>query len=84
MLARNGHRSRDGQRQRAALADGVVENRINPAQESAAEGGETVRDEIVEAIAFVDALYVDAAPGGIGRLPVSGRVAVRGFVVHQT
>ena len=62
MLARNRDRTRNGERQRAAQADGVVEDRVDAAQEGPAEGRKAVGDQFVQAVAFVDALHVDAAP----------------------
>ena len=50
----------DRQRQRAALPDGVVENRVNAAQERSAERGKAVREQLAERLAFVDALTLTA------------------------
>jgi hypothetical protein len=39
------------------LADGVVEDGVDAAQEGAAECGEAVGDEVAEGVALVDAFY---------------------------
>ena len=59
MLAGDRDRTRDRHRERAALADGVIEDGVNAPQERPAERGKAVRDQLAERVAFVDALYFD-------------------------
>ncbi len=47
VLAGDGDRPGDGERQRAAHADGAIENRIDAPQIGAAEGGQTVAENLV-------------------------------------
>ena len=57
MLAGDGDGSGYGDGERAALADGVVEDGVDAAEEGAAEGGEAVGDQVAEGVALVDAFY---------------------------
>ena len=57
VLAGDGDGSGYGDGEGAALADGVVEDGVDAAEEGAAEGGEAVGDEVAEGIALVDAFY---------------------------
>ena len=59
MLAGDRHRTGNRERQRAAHADGLVENRVNPPQKCSAERRETVRDQFVQRVAFIDASDFD-------------------------
>ncbi len=52
-----------GDGERAALADSVVEDGVDAAEEGAAEGGEAVDDEVAEGVALVDAFYFYWRPG---------------------
>src|ERR1019366_6505414 len=49
----------DGQGERAAHANGAVQDLVDAAQEGAAEGRQAVREDVVEAGAFIDAADVD-------------------------
>jgi hypothetical protein len=69
MLSGYGDRAGDGQRQRASLADGVIEDGVDAAEERASESREAVREEVVQGIALVDsfdndAFDIDSAPCG--------------------
>ena len=64
MLAGDGDRPGDGQRQRAALADGAVENGVDTPQVCAAEGRQTVPENLVEGGAFIDAPDADGVALG--------------------
>ena len=55
VLARNRHRTGNRQRQRAAHADRLIENGVDPPQKRAAESGQAVRENLVEGVAFIDA-----------------------------
>jgi hypothetical protein len=69
----------------------VVQDRVNPPQKAAAEGRKAVRDQIVQVMAFVDALDLDAPPRrlamcgmGIVTRMSGSRVSGVGVIAHQT
>ena len=64
MLPGDGNGPGDGDGQRAARADGAVEDRINAAQIRAAERGQAVGEQFVERLAFVDAAHAHGAARG--------------------
>ena len=57
VLAGDGDGTGYGDGEGAALADGVVKDGVDAAQEGAAEGGEAVGDQVAEGIALIDAFY---------------------------
>ena len=64
VLARHGNRAGDGQRQRATLADGAIENGVDAPQIRAAESRQTVPENLVESGAFIDAPDADGVAVG--------------------
>ena len=61
MLAGDRDGPGDGQGERAAHADGAVEDLVDAAQIGSAEGGQAVQEEFVEGAALVDAAGLDVA-----------------------
>ena len=59
MLAADGDRTGDGERERAACSDGAIENRIDAAKKGAAERGKAVSEQLIESFALVDAADAD-------------------------
>ena len=69
MLSADRDRTGDGERQRAAHADGVVEDRVDAAQVGSAKGRQAGAEDLVEGGAFVHATNVHptAVGGGVAR-----------------
>ena len=61
VLAGNGDRPRDGQRQRAAHADGAVQNLVDAPQVGAAERRQAVREKLVQRVALIHAPRANVA-----------------------
>ena len=59
VLAADGDRTRDRNRQRAAHADGAIQNGVNAAKKCSAKCRETVRDQFIESFHFIDAADTD-------------------------
>src|SRR5690348_1045641 len=60
VLAGDGHGPGHGESERAAHADGPIDNGVDAAQKGAAEGRETVPDQLVQRVAFIDAPHLNA------------------------
>ena len=73
VLTRNRDGTRDRERERAAAADGGVEDRVDAPEKCATECGEAVHQDLVDGIAFVDSsdFY-----GFLDRLASNFRLAV--------
>ena len=77
VLAGDRHRSGERHGERAAAADGVVEDGVDAAQEAAAERGQAVAEHLVERLALVDAahhLAPAAGPAGPTAASASARM----------